>query len=373
MKIGINFHTCDEYISGVDYYSLGLINGLLSIDKENEYVVYTNSPQLLKQAQDIYNNLTVRGIGNLRTRAKRIVWEHLYLPTMAKRDGLDILHCTHYITPIVKIGIPYVVTVHDTFAMDHPQWCKLSNMLNYRLFMPRTSFNADAIIVLSQQTSKEVLKYKVRSTPIVIYPGIEESFTHEQNTDRCKEVRTKYNLPDRYLLYVGNIEPKKNLLSLLQAYQLLTLKNFDCKLVLVGKRTWRQENVWSYMQENVAKDNITLTGYVDRQHLPSIYQQAEALVFPSLSEGFGFPILEAMRCGTSVVASSVGILKEISLEAYCRINPKNVTDISEKILSVIGSDSQKKNQINFALKESRRFCWQNCARKTLDIYRQLVA
>ena len=371
MKIGINFNTHDEYISGVDYYSLGLIESLLSLDTDNQYVVYTNSPYLLNQYTDRFTNLKIYSI-NSKTRGTRIFFEHFRLPFLVKKHKLNLLHCPHYITPLVKLGIPYVVTVHDTFALDNPEWCKLSNRLNYKLFMPRTSFKADAIIAVSKQTCQKIIKHNPQSDPSVIYPGIDDCFNTGIDQLKHQKVKTKYKLPERYFLYVGNIEPKKNIINLLKAYKLLKSRQIEHKLVIVGKRTWNQGNVWDYIHANFKPKDIVLTGYADRDDLPYIYQLAQACVSPSLSEGFGFPALEAMRCGTPVIASPVGILKELPSETYCRIDPTDVTDIALKLLSMIARDNTIQMQIDLALKETRRFSWQKCAAETLNIYRQLA-
>ena len=131
MRIGINFHTADRYISGVEYYSLGLINSLLSIDDKNEYCVFTNQAELLKRYVVQSDNLTVRNLDNLNNRLCRVIWEHSRLPQIVIKEKLDILHCPHYICPSIGGAVPYVVTVHDTIAIDYSQWSRISNVIYY--------------------------------------------------------------------------------------------------------------------------------------------------------------------------------------------------------------------------------------------------
>jgi alpha-1,3-rhamnosyl/mannosyltransferase len=162
-------------------------------------------------------------------------------------------------------------------------------------------------------------------------------------------------------------------MNLLKAYRLLKSKQVGYTLVLVGKRSWLQEGLWEYLRSNFSSDEILLTGYADREDLAGIYRLADLCVFPSLSEGFGFGPLEAMRCGTAVAASRTGILTELPEESYCAVDPVNVLDIAEKICQMLGDSMQKRKQIGCALKESRQFSWEACARKTLALYRQTAA
>ena len=142
MRIGFNFHSADDYISGVEYYSLGLLRGLLDIDRQNQYIVFTNRPSLINTCMGLKDNLIVRDCSFLKNRLHRIVWEHSRLAPIAKKENLDILHCPHYICPATRGSAVYVVTIHDTIAIDHPEWCKKSNAAYYRRFLGTKVKNA---------------------------------------------------------------------------------------------------------------------------------------------------------------------------------------------------------------------------------------
>lgn len=374
MRIGFNFHTVDEYISGVEYYTLGLLNGLLSIDDNNQYLVFTNRPDVLKHYVAQKENLLVKDLSILKTRTQRILWEHCRLPKQAKKEKLDILHCPGYICPVFRTYLPYTVTIHDTIAIDHPRWCKRTNAAYYNVVMKVAAKKAAKIIAVSKSTAENVChNFKVNESKVkVIYPGIEATFIDQPDFQRLDNVRLKYGLPPKYILFVGNIEPKKNILNLLRAFNLLRQKGIEHKLVLVGKRTWKSQEVWNYIQFNFDSKHITLTGYVDRKDLPFVYKMADVFVFASLCEGFGFPAIEAMACGTAVVASSTGILKETDEKAYGRIDPYDPGQIAETIYSLITDDKLKNTQIKSGLKVSKKFNWQDCARRTLSLYREAV-
>jgi glycosyltransferase involved in cell wall biosynthesis len=371
MKIGINFHTTDRYISGVEYYSLGLINSLLCLDGENEYVVFTNQPQLLASGLSASENLTVRKSNYLQNRVRRILWEHSRLPRIAKNEGMDVVHCPHYICPFLDAAVPYVVTIHDTIAIEHPQWCKLSNALYYNIFMKPSVSKASRVIAVSHSTADSLKRrFPAGASKLrVIYPGIDTIFNSKKDPSGQTRVKSRYGLPERYILFVGNIEPKKNILNLVRAYKLLRLRGLSHKLVLAGKRTWKSKGVLKEIS-GAAPGSILAIGYVDRVDLPFVYQMADVFVFASLYEGFGFPPLEAMACGTPVVASTGGALTETAGGASRTVDPTNPEDIAEAIYLLITNRKLRQKHLELGIRQSRRFNWDETAKRTLSVYQE---
>jgi glycosyltransferase involved in cell wall biosynthesis len=233
MRIGFNFHCADDYISGVEYYSMGLLRSLLDIDRQNLYIVFTNKPEIITSHIGSRNNLIIKDCSFLKTRLYRIIWEHLKLPGLTRKENLNILHCPHYICAVFKSSVPYIITIHDTIAIDNPEFCKKANAAYYNIFMkPAVSKAAAAIAVSSFTADRLYENFSANSSKVhVIYPGIDEIFNTFQNTERLTVVQTKYKLPEKFILYCGNIEPKKNILNLLRAFKLLKLKNTKCCLV----------------------------------------------------------------------------------------------------------------------------------------------
>lgn len=375
MRIGINFHTTDEYISGVEYYSLGLLNALLRIDTQNEYIVFTNRPGLLRQYILKSTNLRIIEIKHLRTRVARILWEHTQLPRVAKRHGLDVLHCPSYICPLYTTSIPYVVTIHDTIAIDRPQWCKQTNSLYFSLFMKAVTKKASFIISVSKCTADDLkrnfdLPYsKIR----IVYSGIDNIFGTKKDPSHCCEVRRRYNLPELYILYAGNIEPKKNLWTLLRVHRKLRDVGLPHKLVIVGRRSWGVKVELDEIYREIKSDNVVWTGYVDRHDLPCVYQMADVFVFPSLYEGFGFPPLEAMACGTPVISTSTGALNEVLAGAALTVDPYRVGQITRAVVSMITDSCLRERHIRMGLKQSGLFDWERTATKTLSVYQEVSA
>lgn len=374
MRIGFNFQTMDKYISGVEYYGLGLLNGLLRIDERNEYVVFTNQPDLLRQHVPQAANLSTVEVEYLKTRAARICWEHTRLPRLSVKYKLDVLHCPSYICPLRKLSVPYVVTIHDTIAIDRPQWCKQTNALYFNLFMKAAAKKASRIISVSERSTDDIKRnFNLPCSKIrTIYSGIDNIFRAAKNSARCCEVRANYNLPQRYILYVGNIEPKKNIGTLLRVQKKLREKDLPHKLVIVGKRSWAAKAEMRELSREIASGNVVCPGYVDRNDLPYVYRMADVFVFPSLYEGFGFPPLEAMACGTPVISSRSGSLAETLSDAAIIVEPHNTEQIVQAIYSMITNSSVREKYAQMGLERSSMFNWDSAAEQTLSVYKEVA-
>jgi glycosyltransferase involved in cell wall biosynthesis len=372
MRIGINFQAKDECFSGVEYYSLNLIRALTEHAPEHQYVVFTNRPSVVRQWVSPGGDVEIRPSKYPSWRVGRIAWEHLVLPRLARRERLDVLHCPCYIGPCLGGGVPCVVTIHDTIALDHPRWCTRSNAAYYRLLMKASARRAAKIVAVSRRTGRDIQRrLGVESGRIqVVYPGLEGRFTNQSNPSPGHQavLRRKYGLPDKFLLHVGNFEPRKNLGCLLRAVQLLRRQDGSCKLVLVGHRHWGTSELLEELSSAGGSEGIVRTGYVDREDLPGIYRLSEAYVCPSLHEGFGFPPLEAMACGVPVIASDRGSLGETLGDAACTIDPMDPLDISDALHRVLADARFREELIRRGLARSRMFRWETAVRQLLMVY-----
>ncbi len=375
MRIGFNFHSNDNYISGVEYYSLGLLRALLHVDRENLYTVLTNRPNLISSYIGSRDNLIVRDCSFLKNRLHRILWEHSRLVYLAQKEKLDILHCPHYICPAVRSSAAYVTTIHDTIALDHPDWCKKSNAAYYRRFLGRSVKTASKIAAVSKFTAERINhNFNLNGSKVrVIYPGIDIGiFNLYLDTEGQNQVRTKYNLPENYILYSGNIEPKKNILNLLKAFKLLRNNGTKHSLVISGQRTWKSEKVFDFICTEFRPEEVILTSYINQSDIGLVYKMADCLVLPSFCEGFGFPALEAFACGVPVAASCVGILQEIDKKAYTPLEPDSPEQMAECINRLLTDHKLRESQIKTALTKIQKFNWSDCAAKTQTLYREAI-
>lgn len=375
MRIGFNFHSRDNYISGVEYYSLGLLRALLEIDYKNQYVVFTNKPDMVKCHIGHYNNLNIRYYSFLKSRLSRIFWEHSRLPFLATQERLDVLHCPHYICPVIKSSAAYVITIHDTIAIDHPEWCKKTNSVYYKMFMRQALKSASRIIAVSQFTSERIYhNFNVNNSKIkIIPPGIDNDiFNLRQDAERQRKLRSRYKINEKYILFSGNIEPKKNIFNLLRAFKLLKNAGLKHSLVISGQRTWKSKKVFDFIRTKFSSTDVILAGYIDRKDIGTVYRMADCLALPSLCEGFGFPALEAFACGVPVAASCVGILKQITEKAYSRLEPHNPEQIANSIHRLLTNQKLRDEQTAKAINEAEKFKWSYCAAKTLELYKEII-
>ncbi|MCK4886932.1 MAG: glycosyltransferase family 4 protein [Planctomycetes bacterium] len=374
MRIGITFHTTDEFISGVQYYTLGLINALLRIDAGNEYFVFTNQSRVAQKNLVKAENLRIVNCDRLDNRCKRILWEHFRLGRLAEKMAIDVLHCPAYICPAFGCKVPVVLTVHDSIAIDHRQFCTAANAAYFNLFMPVSVRNADKVVAVSKVTAKSIREhFKIDNGKLkTVRPGVDNIFTYYADKWVLKQAVLKYNLPRKYILFVGNIEPKKNIDTLLKAYKKLKEKGLRHKLVIVGGRSWKSSDLRRKIREDFNQGDIILTGYVDRDMLASIYQMADVFVSVSLCEGFGFCPLEAMACGCCVVACKTGILEEISDDAFYAVEAHDAEMIAEGIFATINNKNLRKRLVLSGLRQARKFDWDRCAEKMLRVYKEVA-
>jgi glycosyltransferase involved in cell wall biosynthesis len=258
--------------------------------------------------------------------------------------------------------------------VHHPSWCTSANALYYNAFLKATARKAAAIVCVSQQTAGDVNRNFpfCKDKTHVVYPGIDTAFNSDQDFVRCSQVKLQYHLPDRFILFVGNFEPKKNLVTLIRAYKLLRKMGITHKLVLVGKRSWKANPVLREIAEDQSISSIVCPGYVDRKDLPWVYKLADLFVFISLYEGFGFPPLEAMSCGTCVVSSGKGALGETMGQTACNVAPDDSDQVAQVVYDVLRSDELKKKFILEGKASASAFKWEKTAKEMLGVYQRVL-
>jgi glycosyltransferase involved in cell wall biosynthesis len=233
---------------------------------------------------------------------------------------------------------------------------------------------ASKIIAISENTKKDIIDYfgideeKIR----VIYLGVDRQFSPQPDMDEVG-VLSKYNLPSGYILSVGTLEPRKNLIRLINAYKMVASSGEPVpKLVIVGGQGWGDEELGKVVRESGLIDLVILTGYVPDEDLPALYRNTTVFVYPSLYEGFGLPPLEAMACGTPVITSNVSSLPEVVGDAAILIDPYNTTEIAQAIASVLKDKELRERLRMNGLARSNLFSWDKTARETLKLYQEVI-
>jgi len=307
-----------------------------------------------------------------RSRLLRILYQQTVLPWRVRAAACDLLHAPGYVAPLVA-GAPAVLTVYDLIALRFPQWCKRSNALNYRLQMPLSIRRARRIIVPSQSTRHDLVGRfpgaagKVRVIPL----GVAARFRPCTEPAQRQAVRERYALPPRFILFLGHNEPKKNLPGIVAGFCGLRKRSAaEVRLVIAGARGWGCGAVEGQLRESGLAAAVHRVGYVPPEDLPCLYGLAEVFVFPSLYEGFGLPPLEAMACGTPVVASDRGALPEVLGNAAIQVDPEDPAALAAALQAVLGDPARRGQMVEKGLRQAARFPWEQTARLTEDCLRE---
>lgn len=346
MIIGIDARTLqDKNYSGVSEYTLQLLNSLFKIDTRNQYRLFYNSSQDISKLIphfDFYNVTAEKfdypnkllNYGMLLPFGKPKIDELL--------GGVDLFFAPHINFLSLNIGTKLVLTIHDLSFLRYPEFFSARKNLWHKLLrIKKLAQRADAIITVSENTKLDVCELlQIPSEKVhVIYSGIDERIARVSDGTELDRIKNKYRLPDEYLLYLGTIEPRKNLLALIKAFELLKSeeKHPGLNLILAGGEGWSNASLHEYTQKSPLADQIRFIGYADKEDKNGLYTLARGFVYPSLYEGFGFPPLEALRCGTPTLTSYSSSLPEIIGAEAIIINPFDQADIKtglEQLLKI---------------------------------------
>ena len=374
MKIGVDIRTLSFRKGGISQYTYNLLKNMACIDSRNTYYLFNYN-----KSQFEWDNFK----GNMKEIVVRLpqrynlktFWENLLVPSVIRKYGIDVWFSPDFTIPRF-LRIPTVVTIHDLiFKNFHDiEHNKASRQMASKVdYVIKSAYR---IIVPSLYTREEVLKeYEVEDHKIVMIPEAAEERFHEiDDPDILSTVSSRYGIRFPYILFVGETSKRKNLFRLMKAYHLLKKEDRagNRKLVIVGKRTIDTENIIREADRLGLAEDILFTGYVPNEDLPFIYNGADVFVFPSLYEGFGIPLLEAMQCGIPVVASQATSIPEVVGEGALLFNPNNVKEIAKRIDQVIN----KKIDVD-ALKEkgkrqAEKFRWENAALQTIGVFNRLA-
>jgi len=368
MKIGIDV----AILRGKDAGSLRvfeqLIVGLVEFAPENEYHIWGNTSMLRSDAVPSSSCLYWHNV-ELPRQLPAALMHQILLPRYI-RERLDVLHSPIFAPPLSYSG-KTVMTVFDLTFRLYPETMKWTGRLWWQLLGPRGFEKADRIITLSENTKRDLCKYfRIQREKVkVVYPCTRTIFKPDP---AAKRVVRKYNLPDEYLLYVGTLEPRKNVVNLVRAYALTKrIKPFEYPLVLCGKRGWLSGDIFRTIEELGLVKDVILLGYVPDRDLPGLYTAAKLFIYLSFYEGFGLPVLEAMACGTPVLTSNTASLPEVVGDAGVMVSPNNLQQIASEIVHIISDPELSIALSHKGLERASFFSIERNIRQTLDVYMEL--
>lgn len=369
LKIGIDARACEKEGSGNCTYIRNFLLALKSVDKDNRYTLYAENRRHPFYAHFCSGpNFSVKflPVGSQYIRVP------LFLALASVSDGLDILHVQYNSPPFFKGKL--VVTIHDLCFLRFPRFFSPLQAARLKVLTKLTAKKAARILTGSSYSKNDIIKnYGIVPSRIsVVSYGVAGGFHPREKTPELRQVLDRYGIPERYILCVGRLNPRKNLISLVKAFASLKVKRgIPHKLVIAGIEDFNTGSLLRSVGGIVGRE-VVFTGYVDEQDLPAVYSAAEVFVYPSLFEGVGLPVLEAMRSGVPVVTSNTTSLAEIAADAAAAVDPLDVEALSRAIWNMIEKPELKAEYVRKGLLRAEDFRWEATARKTVGIYREVA-
>jgi len=358
---------------GAGKYIIQLVRSLASLDTDHNFVIFAH--QSGRNLFEIPDNPAIHWkIIPDKPPALRLIWEQTVFPVLIRRTGVSILHSMHYTQPLL-LPCKSVVTFHDLTFFLFPEHHTRPKRIFFPVAMQLSARNSNAIITGSESTRNDAIRLlgvppaKIHTVPY----GIGKEFRPIKGASLLEECRRKYNLPPEFILSVGLIEPRKNLPLLLHAYKKLANEIKIPPLVIVGRHGWGSKQVQHLIETLDIKSKVLFTGYVSAQDLPMVYNLAKLFVYPSIYEGFGFPPLEAMACGTAVISTSVSAMLDNLNDAGYLVPPNDETALAHAIRTVLTNQDVREDLSSKGLKRAADFTWKHTAQETLKVYQSLVA
>lgn len=376
MRIAVNAHLLAHTRSfrraGVSHYIEQVLLHLAQIDRANHYTVYTTRG-LDQAALGLPANFVVKPsrLPTINPRV-RIPWEQGIAPLIL-RGTADLYHGCLNVAPLLS-PVPTVITIHDLAFIRFPQTFRAYNRIYLDLATRLSARRASRILAVSEHTKREVVGLLgIPPERVIVTPNAARSHFHPPAPAAIEQLRARHGLPERFVLYVGTLEPRKNLTTLLEAFALVSQSVPDVPLLIGGGKGWMYEPIFARLEQLNLRDRVKFAGYIPEEELPLWYAAATVFVFPSIYEGFGMPPLEAMACGTPVITSNTSSLPEVVGDAGLMVAPTDPIALAEAIRRVLVDADLRAELRQRGLARARRFSWADTAAKTLAAYREAVA
>ncbi len=368
LRVGINAHLLSGEASyrraGIHQYIAQTLRHLPQDDFE--YTIFTRHSETWLNAV----GTVVKSRWPTEGRLARIAWEQSAWPWLAARRKLDLLHGMAFATPWFSARTA-VVTVYDLSFMHYPQAFPTAQRWYLTNQTRQSCRQAKRIIAISESGRQDI--HHFFGAPLekidVAYPGVDGVY-QPLSSAGIAAFRQREGLPKRFILHVGTLQPRKNIPTLIEAFAQVAPP--DVNLVLAGGKGWLFDEIWDRVTALGAQDRVRFTGYVPDDDLPLWYNAASLLVFPSVYEGFGMPVVEAMACGTPVVASNASSIPEAAGEAGLLFNPQDVAELGDRITAVLQNPSLAATMREKGLRQAKRFSWQQTGEQTAKTYRRAM-
>jgi glycosyltransferase involved in cell wall biosynthesis len=378
IHIGLNAHLLSLSQSyrgaGISWYIFNLLKNLASV-----------SPDFLRYSAFLSDRAFAAEGANLALRFSRlptqrpvvrIFWEQILQPLVLRQAKVDLLHAMAFVAPLVGPP-PFVVTIYDLSFLRYPDAFRPFNRWYLTHFTTQSVKRARAVITISESTRRDVIDFLGVSPERVhtIYCGADDSFRPLPAAE-VAAFKMQQGLPDRFVLYLGTLEPRKNVEGLVRAYARWRQRDPQAApLVVAGGKGWYYQQIFKLVESLNLTDSVRFPGYVPQPELPLWYNAATLFVYPSHFEGFGLPVLEAMACGTPVITSTVSSLPEVvgTAGAGCLVDPTDHEALAEALARLMGDAEQRLTMAEHGLVQAANFRWQKSARETVAVYQKVLS
>lgn len=401
MKIGIDCRTILNpgfgEAAGVGHYTYYLVSNLLKLDKKNEYVLFFDNLLSKTAAEEV-----IAGALNVKLRFfpfhkykhyLPFAFSHLLVASAIEKEKLDVFHSPAYALPLAYRG-KSIVTVHDLAIYKNPKWFPknflIGQSFSTKTLVPNSLKKANKIIAVSEHTKKDIIEiFKIKPEKVnVIYEGVEfrdvpgkREGTCGIETELCfEDLKVKYGLKNSYVLFLGTIEPRKNIAALAKAFCRLVNENKEFgdkyQLIIAGAKGWKHEKIFKEIekcQDKIKMKNVIKhIGYVSAREKFTLMKDAVCFVFPSFYEGFGLPVLEALSLGVPTITSNKSSLPEIVGQAAVLIDPEKIEEIYDALKKILVDQKLRKELSEKGMAQAKKFNWRKCAEETLQVYEEVA-
>jgi glycosyltransferase involved in cell wall biosynthesis len=369
MRIAIDVHSIGGRSGNNETYFRGLLEGLAVVDdRENQYFLYATDPDALMEANFDREKFRVQPIWP----ANRYLRIPFVIPRQVRRDDLDVYHAQFLIPPGVRCRT--VTTIFDIAFEHYPEFFPWYQRTWSKRLIRSSAQRADHIITSSEHSRQDLIKtYQIDPDRITVTPlAPRDSFYPRPKNEARKKIAFRYGIASEFVLYVGRLQGRKNLVRLIDAFAEAHGAGVPHKLVLAGGADSLFEPVMDRVRSRRLSEQVLLPGYIDEEDLPWLYSAADAFVYPSLYEGFGLPVLEAMACGVPVLTATGSALQEVAEGAAVLFDPKNVRSISRALIDVLTNENRRSELAKSGLERSAQYSYRATARSTVAVYEKVA-
>lgn len=370
MRILIDFTSIPLQKVGVGVYAKETFKNITDFDSRNRYYVIIQDNDI--EFRQIFTNINCKVIlvnaSIFRKLFFRFILEQIYIPILCLIYNIDIVHCLHYSFPLLTFNkVKKVVTIHDLTFFIYPRLHTFVKRHYFRIFIKLSCKYADQLICVSNSTKNDLGKYvKNICAKIDVVPLAADV---PQMIDN-KFIIEKLNLKQHYILFIGTLEPRKNIVRLLEAYNRIKYKE-QFKLVIIGKKGWYYDEIFNKVKELQLDNNVVFTGFINTQEKYLLLSKAYIFIYPSLYEGFGLPVLEALKLGIPTITSNISSMPEVAGQSSILINPYNVEEMTTAIDFLIENKEFYKELSKESLEQAKKFTWEITSNMTISIYNKL--